>query len=489
MIILTEGVHQGSQGPLYYPKEELGKTPVVWNHKPIVVYHPTMNGEGISACDPVIINNRKVGLMMNTKFEGGRLRSEAWIEKDRADVVDNRITAAIDNKEMMELSTGVFVDVEETTGTWKGEDYAGIARNYRPDHLALLPDQVGACSIADGAGFLRNNAFNDNPASKAMRKALIKMGVLDNEMSASNIHSALSTAVRKKFNVGDDGPFIWIADVYSNFFIYEKDGKLWRLGYTANDSGVSLGDETPVEVTRVTEYRTVKEGSFVGNQQNNEEPPMNKKEQVDAIIASNTGWKETDRPVLMNLGDDQLKQIQGGIKVVPPAPTPKAKEKIDALIAANVGLTEADRPQLNAFTEEQLARISIAKSPAPAAPAATTAPATTAATTNAPSAPVTVGDYIKSAPPQIQEVLNNGISVYNEEKNKLIGVILKNENNGYTKEELESKPLNELRNLCRLAAPKADTQQPAPYYGGQAPVSVGNEAEEALVMPVINFGK
>src|SRR6185503_17476996 len=221
MIILTEGVHQGSQGPLYYPKEELAKTPVVWNHKPIVVYHPTMNGDGISACDPVIINNRKVGLMLNTKFEGGRLRSEAWIEKDRANAVDDRIMTAVDNKEMMELSTGVFIDIEETSGTWKSEDYTGIARNYRPDHLALLPDQIGACSIADGADFLRNNAFNDNPASKALRKALIKMGVLDNEMSMSNIHSALSSAVRKKFNVGDDGPFIWIADVYSNFFIYE----------------------------------------------------------------------------------------------------------------------------------------------------------------------------------------------------------------------------------------------------------------------------
>src|SRR6266480_3777490 len=91
MVMLTEGVHKGSHGSLYYPKEELSKTPVVWNHKPIVVYHPTMNGEGISACDPTIINSRKVGLMMNTKFEGGKLKSEAWIEKVRANAVDERI--------------------------------------------------------------------------------------------------------------------------------------------------------------------------------------------------------------------------------------------------------------------------------------------------------------------------------------------------------------------------------------------------------------
>src|SRR5690606_1872073 len=40
MVMLTEGVHCGSQGCLFYPEEELAKVPAVWNYKPIVVYHP-----------------------------------------------------------------------------------------------------------------------------------------------------------------------------------------------------------------------------------------------------------------------------------------------------------------------------------------------------------------------------------------------------------------------------------------------------------------
>src|SRR6266567_367968 len=104
MIILTEGVHNGTQGLLYYPKEELAKTPAAWNHKPIVVYHPSINGEGVSACDPTILSSRKVGVMLNTKWEKGRLKSEAWIEKDRANKVDDRIMTAVEAKEMMELS-------------------------------------------------------------------------------------------------------------------------------------------------------------------------------------------------------------------------------------------------------------------------------------------------------------------------------------------------------------------------------------------------
>jgi hypothetical protein len=38
-----------------------------------------------------------------------------------------------------------------------GRQYVGIARNHRPDHLAILPDLKGSCSIADGAGLCRNH--------------------------------------------------------------------------------------------------------------------------------------------------------------------------------------------------------------------------------------------------------------------------------------------------------------------------------------------
>ena len=42
MAMITEGVHNGSQGPLYYPWDELSKFPQVWNMKPVVVYHPSI---------------------------------------------------------------------------------------------------------------------------------------------------------------------------------------------------------------------------------------------------------------------------------------------------------------------------------------------------------------------------------------------------------------------------------------------------------------
>ena len=145
MVMITEGVHKGSNGALYYPGEELGKTPCVWNMKPVVVNHPEADGGGVSACDPEVAENYQIGMVMNTEFdELGRLKAEAWIEPPLADAVDDRIMKAVENEQMMELSTGVFVDREFNPGEFEGEPYDAIARNYRPDHLAVLPDKKGA---------------------------------------------------------------------------------------------------------------------------------------------------------------------------------------------------------------------------------------------------------------------------------------------------------------------------------------------------------
>ena len=49
VVMMVEGVHNGTNGPLYYPPEEFERATPAWNLKPVVVYHPTLNGAGISA--------------------------------------------------------------------------------------------------------------------------------------------------------------------------------------------------------------------------------------------------------------------------------------------------------------------------------------------------------------------------------------------------------------------------------------------------------
>lgn len=454
MIILTEGVHAGSDGPLLYPKDELSKTPVVWNHKPIVVYHPEMNGRGISACDPVVINNRKVGVMMNTRYEKGKLKSEAWIDRRRADVVDNRIGEAIDAGTMMELSTGVFVDVRDEAGDWSGESYAGIACNYRPDHLALLPDQIGACSIKDGAGFMRNASAGQKGDQAIMGaiKVLQQAGLIRNDQSFSDISSTLSTELRKRFAAADDGPFLWVQDVFSNFVVYEFSGKLFRLGYSASETaGVTLSADAPVEVVRKTEYREIPSANS-GAKDHNTQRTMDKKKIVDAIVANKaSGWSEADRDALMAFNEDRLNVILNGCK--PPEEKP------------------APAPATNA-------------APAAAAAPANVVPLPVANAAPAPAKAPTVEEYIAAAPREVQSMLRNGMSLHDEQKAKLIETIIANKQNQFTKEDLQGREVDELRRLAALAT------VPAPAnYGGQAPVPTGNTAEEPLAMPSMTFAR
>ena len=73
---------------------------------------------------------------------------------------------------LMEVSTGLFSDDESIQGQWNDKKYIGIVRNHKPDHLALLPGGVGACSANDGCGIRINSA---EEAAKAYTE---KMGGL-----------------------------------------------------------------------------------------------------------------------------------------------------------------------------------------------------------------------------------------------------------------------------------------------------------------------
>lgn len=155
MVMLTVGSHSGSNGPVYYPAEELSRSASDWNGRPVVVYHPQLNGRGVSAGDPDITNRYKVGTIFNTSFDGHRLKADAWIDVARVQQVDSRVADAIAFNKQMEVSTGLVLDVDEVN-TNAGSP---IARNYRPDHLALLPDKTGACSLAAGCGLMRNEGL------------------------------------------------------------------------------------------------------------------------------------------------------------------------------------------------------------------------------------------------------------------------------------------------------------------------------------------
>jgi hypothetical protein len=157
ITLLVPGILNGSHGPLLYPPEEVQNSVKKWCGVPIVVYHPTYNGEPISARTPQGAVNT-VGVLYNCVYNG-KLIAEGWFDVELLRRTDIRVYEAIINKNKVEVSTGLY------TKNVINENYEyPVATSFEPDHLAILPDQIGACSVEDGCGVnnSKGNKMNKN---------------------------------------------------------------------------------------------------------------------------------------------------------------------------------------------------------------------------------------------------------------------------------------------------------------------------------------
>lgn len=342
-VILKEEVLNGSEGPVFYPADENKASAPKWNHIPIVVDHPKAGNKFVSARSPQWIDSRKVGLLFNTAADdAGKLSPEFWFDEERTKKVDRRVYDAIIHERPMEVSTGLEVDIVELEAETQhnGTKYKKTASNYSPDHLAVLPDKVGALPVSKGAGLFANEA-KELPEStqqvlgrSAEEAVKLVGGVLtDNELSFGGVTSQLSDLLSAKF--GDPGKY-WpgsICEVYSDRVIFRKnydyrsDG-MWMIGYVVTDDNVSLTGEAE-QVQRTVSYTTANE-SYTANEAGalapvpkKETPPMpfDRKQHLTALIG-NGGYGESDRTWLEALPDASLEKVRPVSATPPPAVPP-----------------------------------------------------------------------------------------------------------------------------------------------------------------------
>jgi hypothetical protein len=158
VVMMVEGVHNGSRGSVYHDPQELGKFIPAWNGIPVTISHPRNGaGEYVSANSPEVLSSWAVGYIFNARMEQEKLKAEAWLDIQRLAVISPETLSQVQKGEIIEVSVGVFSEEEEIEGNWNEEHYTIIARNYRPDHLALLPGETGACSVIDGCGVRVNS--------------------------------------------------------------------------------------------------------------------------------------------------------------------------------------------------------------------------------------------------------------------------------------------------------------------------------------------
>jgi hypothetical protein len=165
VVMMVEGVHNGSHGPLFHSIAELGKFPASWNGIPVVINHPEIDGMNVSANDPDIIDQQTVGRVYNTYVDGAKLKAEVWVSTEKLQALSAELLDQFEKGELVEVSLGMFTEEDSVTGDWNGETYEAIAKSHRPDHLALLPGGKGACSCADGCGIRVNSdeSIKDSP--------------------------------------------------------------------------------------------------------------------------------------------------------------------------------------------------------------------------------------------------------------------------------------------------------------------------------------
>lgn len=321
VVMMVEGVHSGSHGPLLHKIDELGKIPAAWNGIPVVIDHPEdKDGTPISANAPDVIDNRSVGKVYNTTVDGLKLKAEAWLDEDKLNEIAPEILQDILNNKLIEVSVGVFSEEQDEEGTWNGEEYKAVAYNYRPDHLAILTEFVGACSCKDGCGIRTNKdsmeaelTLSGKDLALALnRKGLSFVEICSNADASFRERMDAAYTVLRSFETRDT--YCYLEEMYDSYLVYVKsssDGaKMYKQDYSYESGKIELVGN-PVEVHRKVEYVTNNLST------NKKEVNMSKecapciKAKVDDLIANSQGrWTEDDREFLQTCSEAQLDKMK-----------------------------------------------------------------------------------------------------------------------------------------------------------------------------------
>jgi len=114
VVMMVEGVHAGSAGPILHVAQELGRFVEAWNGIPVTIRHPQLNNEFTSANQPEVLEMFAVGQIFNAHFEDSKLKAEAWINQARIQQLSQETLNMINNGTPLDVSVGIYTDsIEE----------------------------------------------------------------------------------------------------------------------------------------------------------------------------------------------------------------------------------------------------------------------------------------------------------------------------------------------------------------------------------------
>ena len=446
VIALVEGVMQAvnSPTPEFVSAEVISSAPQLWNGQAVIVNHPEVDGELVSANSPKVLENNQIGQVFNSEAEKGKLALEAWVDTERAAEIGGTTAETIDrlaSGDTVEVSVGVFVDVREEEGEFEGKAFEGVWTNIAPDHLAILEEgKTGACSVADGCGTNRmaegacpcgpgcacqtvvvageeeepvgvkkllnslRTALNETMALQAAKAAL---GIRSNELSDIDRREMIEGVLTVE--AGEDS-FVFAVAVFETFVVYHSDGKLFKRSFSIEDEkDVSLGDDT-IEVVAKTNFVPVEESSSDDKLKGNEN--VEKEAFVKSLIESDkTRFEESDEDWLMSLEEGQLESLE-----------PQEEEEQEAA-------AKAEAKAASQGTGEGEGEGSKEK----------------------PTDAETAETYIASAPEGIRDALTDMQKTHQDKVDYLVKGLIANPRCTFSEEKLNAMSTEELEALAKLA--------------------------------------
>lgn len=460
VVALVEGVLHpaNTQNPEFVPSEVINHAPQGWNGRPVVLGHPKIGADFVSANSPDILEKEGIGVIFNAEIQKEKLVLEAWIDKERATkqgVETEELIQRLEAGQMTEVSIGALVSAKKILGNHKGKQYHAIWQHIVPDHLAFLhKGDIGACSNDAGCGAPRvamhlvtAQGFQlvgeppmadpvtppEEPKQKTLRERLSEMmkfviGMAVEDMSDRDLRSALERAL------GAEPGFLGIDSVFpsESKVIYavgsQQTIQLFSREYSfAKNGDIKLAAKAE-EVQPVTRFEPVNAQSHgcgcAGG------GTMNVAQRIKALIESGR-FKEEDRSWLEKVPEDRLSTLE-----------------------------QAASPQQPTTPAPQAPSTPAPSTPAPSVPSGpSTPPAPSGMTTNA---AMTAEQYINQAPTELQDSLREGLRVQQERRSQIITSLKGTGRCDFTDEQLAAMPTPQLERLLKLA------DAPAPVvYGGR----------------------
>ncbi len=327
VVMMVEGVHNGSRGAIFHSAKELERSVSKWNGVPVTLSHPQVNGQFVSADSEEIEKNWGIGFVANAYMQEKSLRAEAWINVQKATALCPDLLDNIKNGKIIEVSIGLFSDEDNVSGIWNNEQYTSSAFNYVPDHLALLPDEIGACSIMDGCGvrvnvLTKKKGGNEVETLEVFRKLKNDLAVFP-VVFAEGLLETVSKVRETLYSKDSPTQEFYLEEVYADSVVYrkatytynEQEGtrffqgeQLYKQTYVVDDGVVTFTGE-PVKVTKKVDYINLNKKEVI--------MCAKCKEKAKALVANaNTHFDETDLEWLEALTEDKLDKLIPKVKTV-----------------------------------------------------------------------------------------------------------------------------------------------------------------------------